>query len=116
TVLRTIVVPLMTPPLLAGVALCFVSCLGNFGIPALLGIPANYLVLPTLIYQRLAGLGPGALTDVAVLSLLIGFIAMLGIALQDFLLGRRDFRVVTTSSVSRPFELRGLRPWVEGAM
>ena len=31
---------------------------GNFGIPALLGIPANYLVLPTLIYQRLAGLGP----------------------------------------------------------
>ena len=57
-VLRTIVLPLMTPPLVAGVALCFVSCLGNFGIPAFLGIPGNYLVLPTLIYQRLAGLGP----------------------------------------------------------
>jgi ABC-type Fe3+ transport system permease subunit len=40
-VVRTIVLPLMTPPLLAGVALCFVSCLGNFGIPALLGIPAT---------------------------------------------------------------------------
>ena len=61
TILRTIVLPLMTPPLVAGIALCFVSCLGNFGIPALLGIPGNYLVLPTLIYQRLAGLGPGAL-------------------------------------------------------
>ena len=70
--LRTIVLPLMTPPLLAGVALCFVSCLGNFGIPALLGIPGNYLVLPTLIYQRLAGLGPGVLSEVAVLSMLIG--------------------------------------------
>ena len=75
TVLRTIVLPLMTPPLLAGIALCFVSCLGNFGIPALLGIPGNYLVLPTLIYQRLAGLGPGVLSEVAVLSVLIGAIA-----------------------------------------
>ena len=71
-VIRTIVLPLMTPPLLAGVALCFVSCLGNFGIPALLGIPGNYLVLPTLIYQRLAGFGPGVLSEVAVLSVLIG--------------------------------------------
>ena len=72
TVLRTIVLPLMTPPLLAGVALCFVSCLGNFGIPAVLGIPGNYLVLPTLIYQRLAGLGPGVLPEVAVLSMVVG--------------------------------------------
>jgi iron(III) transport system permease protein len=62
TILRTIVLPLMTPPLVAGIALCFVSCLGNFGIPAFLGIPGNYLVLPTLIYQRLAGLGPSVLS------------------------------------------------------
>ena len=39
--LRTIVLPLMTPPLVAGIALCFVSCLGNFGIPAFLGIPGQ---------------------------------------------------------------------------
>ena len=83
TVVRTIVLPLMTPPLVAGIALCFVSCLGNFGIPAFLGIPGNYLVLPTLIYQRLAGLGPGVLSEVAVLSMLVGFIAVLGILLQD---------------------------------
>lgn len=105
TVLRTIVLPLMTPPLVAGVALSFVSCLGNFGIPALLGIPGNYLVLPTLIYQRLSGLGPGVLSEVSVLSMLIGFIAVLGISLQDVMLRRRDFRISTTSSVARPFEL-----------
>ncbi len=86
TVLRTIVLPLMTPPLVAGVALSFVSCLGNFGIPALLGIPGNYLVLPTLIYQRLSGLGPGVLAEVSVLSMLIGFIAVVGILLQDLML------------------------------
>ena len=105
TVLHTIVLPLMTPPLVAGVALSFVSCLGNFGIPALLGIPGNYLVLPTLIYQRLSGLGPGVLSEVSVLSMLIGFIAVIGISLQDVMLRRRDFRISTTSSVARPFEL-----------
>ena len=100
----------MTPPLVAGIALCFVSCLGNFGIPAFLGIPGNYLVLPTLIYQRLAGLGPSVLSEVAVLSVLIGVIAVGGIFLQDLMLRRRDFRITTTSNAMRPFELRALAP------
>ena len=116
TVMRTIVLPLMRPPLLAGVALCFVSSLGNFGIPALLGIPGNYLVLPTLIYQRLAGLGPGALSEVAVLSVLIGFIAVIGIVAQDALLSGRDFRISTASVVASPFELRRWRLPVEVAL
>ena len=113
TILRTIVLPLMTPPLVAGIALAFVSCLGNFGIPAFLGIPGNYLVLPTLIYQRLAGLGPSVLSEVAVLSCLIGFIAVLGIFLQDLMLRRRDFRITTTSNAMRPFELERWRLAVE---
>jgi iron(III) transport system permease protein len=116
TVLRTIVLPLMTPPMLAGIALCFVSCLGNFGIPALLGIPGNYLVLPTLIYQRLSGLGPGALSEVAVLSMLIGAIAVIGIVAQDAILRRRDFRTSTATIAARPFELRRWRPAVEVAL
>lgn len=116
TVLRTVVLPLMTPPLVAGIALCFVSCLGNFGIPAFLGIPGNFLVLPTLIYQRLAGLGPGVLSEVAILSLLIGVIAMAGILLQDMMLRRRDFRITTTSSAARPFELGRWRLPVEIAL
>jgi iron(III) transport system permease protein len=116
TILRTIVLPLMTPALVAGIALCFVSCLGNFGIPAFLGIPGNYLVLPTLIYQRLAGLGPSVLSEVAVLSCLIGFIAVLGIFLQDLMLRRRDFRITTTSNAMRPFELARWRPAVEIAL
>jgi iron(III) transport system permease protein len=113
TVVRTVVLPLMTPPLVASVALAFVSCLGNFGIPAFLGIPANYLVLPTLIYQRIAGLGPAVLSEVAVLSLVIGGIAVLGILAQDLVLRRRDFRVTTTSVAARPFALGAFRLPVE---
>ncbi|HEX8009537.1 MAG TPA: iron ABC transporter permease [Casimicrobiaceae bacterium] len=116
TVLRTIILPLMRPPLLAGMVLCFVSSLGNFGIPALLGIPANYVVLPTLIYQRLSGLGPGALSEVTVLSILIGSIAVVGIAAQDAFLSRRDFAITAASSTARAFELRGARAPVEIAL
>jgi iron(III) transport system permease protein len=115
-VVRGIVLPLMTPPLVAGIALCFVSCLGNFGIPAFLGIPGNFLVLPTLIYQRMAGLGPSVLSEVAVLSMLVGLIAVVGILLQDYMLRRRDFRITSTSSAARPFELGRWRLPVEIAL
>jgi iron(III) transport system permease protein len=113
TVVRTVILPLMTPSLVAGMALVFVSCLGNFGVPAFLGIPGNYLTLPTLIYQRLAGQGPGVLSEVAVLSILIGSIAIIGILVQDVMLGRKDYRTATMAIAARPFELGRWRSPVE---
>ncbi len=113
TVVRTIIMPLMTPSIVAGMALVFVSCLGNFGVAAFLGIPGNYLTLPTLIYQRLSGLGPGVLSEVAVLSTVIGSIAIIGIIVQDVMLRRRDYRVTTTSLAARPFALGHWRLPVE---
>ncbi len=116
TVLRTIVVPLLTPTVAGAAALAFVSCVGNFGIPAFLGIPANVLVLPTLIYQKLSGGGPGVLSEVSFLSMLIGLIAMAGILAQDVIGRRRDYRITTTSRAVAPFALGRARPLVEAAM
>ncbi|VAW17517.1 Ferric iron ABC transporter, permease protein [hydrothermal vent metagenome] len=116
TVLRTIVLPLTRPALVAGVALVFVSCIGNFGIPAFLGIPGRYLVLPTLIYQKLAGAGPSILSEVAVLSMLIGIIAIGGIALQNFALRGKDYAVVAASIAARPVKLGRWRTLIEGAL
>jgi iron(III) transport system permease protein len=113
TVVRTIILPLMTPSLVAGAALVFVSCLGNFGVPAFLGIPGGYLTLPTLIYQRLAGLGPGALSEVAVMSVIIGAIALAGIVLQDVMLRRRDYRTSALATPARPFALGAWRLPIE---
>jgi len=115
-VVFTIILPLMTPSIVAAAALTFVSCIGNFGIPAFLGIPANYLVLPTLIFQRLAGGGPEVLSDVAFLSALIGVLALVGIVLQDIISSRRDFRISTISLAMTPFALGRWRPVVELAM
>ncbi|WP_245197559.1 ABC transporter permease [Jiella mangrovi] len=112
-VLRTIILPMMTPSLVAGGALAFVSAIGNFGIPALLGIPAGYTVLPTLIYQRLASFGPSIISDVAVLSILVGALAFAGFAAQSLLIGRRDFRSVGAPSEALRYRLGKARLPVE---
>lgn len=104
-VLRTIVMPLTLPSLAAGLALAFVAALGNFGVPALLGIPAGIPVLPTLIYRRLAGFGPSVLPDVAVLAAIIGAVACLGIAAQLALQARSDTRVLGGSAPPAVLEL-----------
>lgn len=84
--LRSVVLPLLRPYLVAAAALAFVSGVGNFGIPALLGAPVNYLTLPTLIYQQLASFGPEVLPQVAALSVLIGALALAGVGAQSWAL------------------------------
>lgn len=98
-----IVLPLTLPSLAAGVAITFVTALGNFGIPAMLGIPAGYSTLPTLIYQKLAGLGTSVLAEVSVLAILIGCVAVAGILLQRFFQSRQVVHLVGSSA--RPLAL-----------
>lgn len=80
--------PMLAPFLAAAFALCFVSAVGNFGIPALLGMPENFLTLPTLIYQRLASFGTGMIPRVATLAVLVSMIAGIGTLLSAFVLAR----------------------------
>lgn len=94
-----VVLPLMLPSIAAGAALAFVSAIGNFGVPALLGIPGRYPMLSTLIYQRLSGFGPTALPEVAALALILALMAMAGIALQGVML--RRFAVATDRTLGR---------------
>ncbi len=110
-VLLDIVLPLMTPALTAGMALAFVSCIGNFGIPAMLGIPAGYTVLTTLIYQKLANFGPDVIAEAASLSLLVSLLALFGVFLQSYVLSRKDFRLVGAPSESLKYKL-GMNKWI----
>ncbi|MCD9149908.1 ABC transporter permease [Pseudophaeobacter flagellatus] len=98
-----IILPLCLPSLAAGIAITFVTALGNFGIPAMLGIPAGYVTLPTLIYQKLAGLGTTVLAEVAVLAMLIGCVAICGILLQRFFQSRQKVHLV--GSTARPLAI-----------
>ncbi|MGY9046444.1 MAG: iron ABC transporter permease, partial [Rhodobacterales bacterium] len=87
----------------------FGTALGNFGIPAMLGIPAGYATLPTLIYQRLVGMGPSVLPEVAVLSLLIGAIAIMGVLFSRSVLSRKGFGLVGLSGTPLALSLGRVR-------
>ncbi|WP_224005839.1 iron ABC transporter permease [Aureimonas sp. SA4125] len=104
--LRAIILPVAAPYFAAAAALAFVSGVGNFGIPALLGLPVNYLTLATLIYQKLSSFGPSVLPEVAALSTLIAGLALLGVACQSFALRRAGHRL----GIGTPATFR-LGPW-----
>src|SRR5437764_3954736 len=114
-IVRTIVLPLMVPAFAAGGMLAFVGSIGNFGIPAFLGIPAGFTVLVTLIYQRLAGFGTSVLAEVAAISLLLALLALGCLALNGWLARQRDVRVTTWSTAAPEWSLGRWRGLVEVA-
>ncbi|MBR0555200.1 iron ABC transporter permease [Ciceribacter sp. L1K23] len=108
-VLLDIILPLSLPGLIAGAALAFVSGIGNFGIPAILGIPASIYTLPTLVYSRFASFGTSTFGDIAILSAMIGFLAVAGLAVQERALKGRDYRLIGLSGAMATFALGRLR-------
>jgi iron(III) transport system permease protein len=112
-VTRSVILPLAWPSLLAGAVLAFLSSIGNFGIPALLGIPGRYPVLTTLIYQRLQGFGPRVLGEVAALALILAALAFAGLLLRAALARRTGGAAEGAGPPFEPFGLGRWRPLVE---
>jgi iron(III) transport system permease protein len=116
TIVARILLPVLRPQIVAAALLAFVAGVGNFGIPALLGLPVNYLTLPTLIYRRLSSFGPAGLPDAAALSILVALVAGLGIA-AGMLATRRAGGKVEIERPLQPFwQLGRARPFVTGGL
>lgn len=98
--------PLLRPHLVGAGLLAFVAGIGNFGIPALLGTPVNYLTLPVLIYRRLSSFGTDMIGDVSSLGLLVAAIAILCVAASQFLT-RKDSVHLEDDTPLKPFWLLG---------
>ena len=54
TVMRQIILPLMRPALFSAMVLIFAKCLGEFGVPYVLGLPVAFDTLATSLYQNIA--------------------------------------------------------------
>jgi len=114
--LQRIIVPLLMPSLLAAFSLTFVAALGNFGINALLGIPARYTTLPVLIWRRLASFGPDVLPNVAVISILLALVAVAALLVQVGLLSRMRRTLIGLPQQALAFRLGPIRPLCEIAL
>ena len=104
-----IVLPIVMPSVLAGSLIAFTAAIGNFGVPALLGIPGRISVLTTLIYQRLNGFGPAAAGQVATLALVLAAMAALAIILRNVV----TTRVAVPLPAGAPFVPRRPAPAIE---
>ncbi len=106
---RRILLPLMLPAMLSAVLLTFSRMLGTFGTPYILGLPVNYVVLSTSLYQSFRAGSTGMMAVLATVILVIG----VTIVVADTWLLREQRRFVTLgarSPVERRASLRRWRP------
>jgi iron(III) transport system permease protein len=115
TILRKVVLPLLRPHVVMASLLVFVAGVGNFGIPALLGLPANFITLPTLIYRQLVSFGPTGIADAAALSMSVAVIAGIGV-LAITAHGRTEARRETEVAMTPFWKLGAMRPAVEAGL
>ncbi len=113
-VMRHITLPLMMPAILSGVILVFIASIANFGIPAILGFPANYYVLTTKIWEAISmSSQPNSLSVASSLSVVLGLVAGLGLILHRFYLKGREYAVISGKSMHPNLVLLGShKSWI----
>jgi iron(III) transport system permease protein len=106
--LFTVTFPLIAPAIISGMLLSFVVMLGIYGIPAVLGAPANIHVLTTYIFKLTAWTPPLYSTAAAVAIILMVVTGLLVVVQQKVLSGRSYITVA--GKAFRPRSLN-LGPW-----
>lgn len=89
-----VILPLMRPALLSSMVLIFAKCLGEFGVPYVLGLPVKFEVLSTSLFRSIASRQTGVAGVVAASIMLIGIITLM----IDARLVREARRFVTIGS------------------
>lgn len=104
----TVTFPLILPAIVSGMLLSFVVMLGIYGIPAVLGTPANIPVLTTYIYT-LTNWSPPLYGQAASVAILLMAVTGVLVVLQNKVLSGRNYTTVAGKAF-RPRALR-LGPW-----
>ena len=108
TVLR-ITLPIMTPSLIAGALLVFISAASCYGIPSIVASGTNGLQTVTTRIKFIQGIGQDGMNDATGLSVFLMAVALLILFLSDVVLARRQY--VTVSGKSTQPAMVDLRRW-----
>jgi iron(III) transport system permease protein len=106
--LFTVTFPLILPAIISGMLLSFIVMLGIYGIPAVLGAPANISVLTTYIFKLTAWSPPLYSTAAAVAIILMAVTGVM-VFLQQLVVSGKSFTTVAGKAF-RPRSL-DLGPW-----
>ena len=106
--LFTVTFPLVAPAIISGMLLSFIVMLGIYGIPAVLGAPANISVLTTYIF-KLTNWSPLLYSTAAAVAIILMVVTGALVLLQQRVLAGRSFTTVAGKAF-RPRAL-DLGPW-----
>ncbi len=103
--LLTITFPLIAPAIISGMLLSFIVMLGIYGIPAVLGAPANISVLTTYIFN-LTAWSPPLYNIAAAVAIILMVVTGFLVLLQQRALSGRNFTTVAGKAFRpRPLSL-----------
>jgi iron(III) transport system permease protein len=106
--LFTVTFPLIAPAIISGMLLSFIVMLGIYGIPAVLGAPANISVLTTYIF-KLTNWSPPLYSTAAAVAIILMVVTGVLVLLQQRVLAGRSF-ITVAGKAFRPRAL-DLGPW-----
>jgi iron(III) transport system permease protein len=106
--MATVTFPLIMPAILSGLLLSFVVMLGIYGVPAVLGSPANIPVLTTYIFA-LTAWSPPKYNTAASVAVILMIVTGILVFLQHKVIGARSYTTVAGKAF-RPRPLT-LGPW-----
>ena len=106
--LFTVTFPLIAPAIISGMLLSFIVMLGIYGIPAVLGAPANISVLTTYIF-KLTNWSPPLYSTAAAVAIILMVVTGALVLLQQRVLAGRSF-ITVAGKAFRPRVL-DLGPW-----
>ena len=101
----TVIMPLITPTLVAAALLVFMNCMADFGTPALIG--EGYRVMPTLVYSEFVGESGGSANFAACMATIMIIITALVFFLQKWYINTKSFTMSSIRPI-QPKEPKGL--------
>lgn len=85
----TVIMPLVTPTLVAAALLVFMNCMADFGTPALIG--EGYRVMPTLVYSEFVGESGGSANFAACMATIMVAITAIVFLAQKWYVNTKSF-------------------------
>ena len=99
--LWTVTLPMMTPSIVAGALLVFVSAASCYGIPSIVGTPGNIHTVTTRIVNYVSIGNAEGLTDATCMAVFLMLMAVIILYTSEFITGRKQYITVSGKS-TRP--------------
>ena len=102
----TVIMPLVTPTLIAAALLVFMNCMADFGTPALIG--EGYRVMPTLVYSEFVGETGGSANFAACMATIMVVVTATVFLLQKWYVNTKSFTMSSMRPI-QPKEVHGIK-------